>query len=149
MDTNSYINLKLEYCKHEEKGYDYLDQNIKEFYENYLRALNCIPNINSKNIYIGMWKMLSIDEINSLYEKNLYNKENIDIAFSCSDKIIIAFYNIKFSRIFFRYKDSEYEKNIIIDRKLKNKGVDFNTFISNISSSYAFNKNFNVVKPLF
>jgi hypothetical protein len=48
MDTNSYINLKLEYCKHEEKGYDYLDQNIKEFYENYLRALNCIPNINSK-----------------------------------------------------------------------------------------------------
>jgi hypothetical protein len=22
-----------------------------------------------------MWKMLSIDEINSLYEKNLYNKE--------------------------------------------------------------------------
>jgi hypothetical protein len=149
MDTNSYINSKLEYCKAEEKGYDYLDENIKEFYENYIRALNCIPNINSKNIYIGMWKRLSIDEINSLYEKNLYNKENIDIAFSRSDKIIIAFYNINFSRIFFRYRDSEYEKNIIIDRKLKNKGVDFNTFISNISSSYSFNKNFNVVKPLF
>ena len=93
--------------------------------------------------------MLSIDEINSLYEKNLYNKENIDLAFSRSDKIIIAFYNINFCRIFFRYKDSDYEKNIIIDRKLKNKGVDFNTFISNISSSYSFNKNFNIVKPLF
>ena len=149
MDNNSYINSKLEYCKAQEKGYDYLDENIKEFYENYLKALNCIPNMNSKNIYIGIWKMLSIDEINSLYEKNSYNKENIDIAFSCSDKIIIAFYNINFSRIFFRYKDSEYKKNIIIDRKLKNKGVDFNTFISNISSSYSFNKNFNVVKPLF
>lgn len=149
MDTNSYINSKLEYCKALEKGYDYLDEIIKEFYENYIRALNCIPNINSKNIYIGMWKLLSVDEINTLYEKNLYNKENIDIAFSRSDKIIIAFYNINFSRIFFRYKDSEYEKNIIIDRKLKNKGVDFNTFISNISSSYSFNKNFNVVKPLF
>ena len=149
MDTNSYINSKLEYCNAEKKGYDYLDQNIKEFYENYLRPLNCIPNMNSKYIYIGIWKMLSIDEINSLYEKNLYNKKNIDIAFSRSDKIIIAFYNIHFSRIFFRYKDSEYEKNIIIDRKFKNKGVDFNTFISNISSSYCFNKNFNIVKPLF
>jgi hypothetical protein len=93
--------------------------------------------------------MLSIDEINSLYEKNLYNKENIDIAFSRSDKIIIAFYNRKFCRIFFRYKDSDYEKHITIDRKLKNKGVDFYTFIYNISSSYSFNKNFNVVKPLF
>jgi len=124
MDTNSYINSKLEYCKPQEKGYHYLDENIKEFYQNYLTALNCISNINSKNIYIGIWKMLSIDEINSLYEKN-------------------------FSRIFFRYKDSEYEKNIIIDRKLKNKGIDFNTFISNIFSSYSFNKNFNVVKPLF
>ena len=149
MDTNSYINSKLEYCKAQEKGYDYLDQNIKEFYENYLRALKCISNINSKNIYIGMWKMLSIDEINSLYEKNLYNKENIDIAFSRSDKIIIAFYNRNFCRIFFRYKDSDYEKHITIDRKLKNKGVDFYTFIYNISSSYTFNKNFNVVKPLF
>ena len=149
MDTNSYINSKLEYCKPQEKGYHYLDENIKEFYQNYLTALNCIPNINSKNIYIGIWKMLSIDEINSLYEKKLYNKENIDLAFSRSDKIIIAFYNINFCRIFFRYKDSEYEKNIIIDRKLKNKGIDFNTFISNIFSSYSFNKNFNVVKPLF
>lgn len=139
MDTNSYINSKLEYCKDQEKGYNYLHENIKEFYENYLTALKCIPNINSKYIYIGIWKMLSIDEINSLYEKNLYNKENIDIAF----------YNINFCRIFFRYKDSDYEKHIIIDRKLKNKGVDFNTFISNISSSYTFNKNFNVVKPLF
>ena len=124
MDTNSYINSKLEYCKPQEKGYHYLDENFKEFYQNYLTALNCIPNINSKNIYIGIWKMLSIDEINSLYEKNFF-------------------------RIFFRYKYSEYEKNIIIDRKLKNKGVDFNSFISNISSSYSFNKNFNVVKPLF
>lgn len=51
MDTNSYINSKLEYCKGQEKGYHYLDQNIKEFYENYLRALNSIPNINTKNIY--------------------------------------------------------------------------------------------------
>ena len=149
MDTNSYINSNLEYCKSQDKGYDYLDENIKEFYENYLTGLKCIPNMNTKNIYIGIWKMLSIDEINTLYEKNLYNKENIDIAFSRSDKIIIAFYNINFSRIFFRYKDSKYEKNIIIDRKMKNKGVDFNSFISNISSSYSFNKNFNVVKPLF
>ena len=149
MDTNSYIDTKLDYCKAKEKGYHYLDKNIKEFYDNYHNSLNCIPNINSKNIYIGIWKMLSIDEINSLYEKNLYNKENIDIAFSCSDKIIIAFYNINFSRIFFRYKDSEYEKNIIIDRKLKNKGIDFNIFIYNISSSHSLNRNFNVVKPIF
>lgn len=149
MDTNSYINSKLEYCKAQEKGYDYLDDNIKEFYQNYLTALKCIPNINSKNIYIGIWKMLNIDEINSLYEKNLYNKENIDIAFSRSDKIIIAFYNTNFNRIFFRYKDSYYEKHITIDRKLKNKGTDFNTFISNISSCCSLNKNLSVVKPLF
>jgi len=45
MDTNSYINSKLEYCKPQEKGYHYLDENIKEFYQNYLTALNCIPNI--------------------------------------------------------------------------------------------------------
>ena len=149
MDTNSYINSKLEYCKAEEKGYDYLDENIKEFYQNYFRALNCIPNMNSKNIYIGIWKILSVDEINSLYEKNLYNKENIDIAFSRSDKIIIAFYNRNFCRIFFRYKDSDYQKNIIIDRKLKNKGVDFNNFISNISTGLCNNKYFNIIKPIF
>lgn len=149
MDTNSYINSKLEYCKAEEKGYDYLDENIKEFYQNYFRALNCIPNMNSKNIYIGIWKILSVDEINSLYEKNLYNKQNIDIAFSNSDKIIIAFYNIEYSKIFFRYKDSDYQKNIIIDRKLKNKGVDFNNFISNISIGLCNNKYFNIIKPIF
>lgn len=149
MDTNSYINSKLEYCKAEEKGYDYLDENIKEFYQNYFRALNCIPNMNSKNIYIGIWKILSVDEINSLYEKNLYNKENIDIAFSRSDKIIIAFYNIEYSKIFFRYKDSDYQKNIIIDRRLKNKGVYFNNFISNISTGLCNNKYFNIIKPIF
>lgn len=149
MDTNSYINSKLEYCKAEEKGYDYLDENIKEFYQNYFRALNCIPNMNSKNIYIGIWKILSVDEINSLYEKNLYNKQNIDIAFSNSDKIIIAFYNIEYSKIFFRYKDSDYQKNIIIDRRLKNKGVYFNNFISNISTGLCNNKYFNIIKPIF
>lgn len=149
MDTNLYINSKLEYYKAQEKGYDYLDENIKEFYENYLNAFNSIINIYSKNIYIGLWKFLNIDEINNLYEKNLYNKENIDFAFSNSDKNIIAFYNINFCKIFFRYKDSNYDKHIIIHKKLKNKGIDFDTFIFNISSSYSFNTNFNVVKPLF
>ena len=144
MDTNSYINLSDIH-----QIFENLDESIKEFYNNFLKLFNDICDINTKNIYIGNWKLLSINQINTIYEKNLYNKQNIDIAFSNSEKIIIAFYNIEYSKIFFRYKDSDYQKNIIIDRRLKNKGVYFNNFISNISTSLCNNKYFNIIKPIF
>lgn len=144
MDTNSYINLSDNH-----QIFENLDESIKEFYNNFLKLFNHTCDINTKNIYIGNWKLLSINQINTIYEKNLYNKQNIDIAFSNSEKIIIAFYNIEYSKIFFRYKDSDYQKNIIIDRRLKNKGVYFNNFISNISTGLCNNKYFNIIKPIF
>ena len=89
MDTNSYINLSDIH-----QIFENLDESIKEFYNNFLKLFNDTYDINTKNIYIGNWKLLSINQINTIYEKNLYNKQNIDIAFSNSEKIIIAFYNI-------------------------------------------------------
>ena len=144
MDTNSYINLS-----DNDQIFENLDESIKEFYNNFLKLFNDTCDINTKNIYIGNWKLLSINQINTIYEKNIYNKQNIDFAFSNSEKIIIAFYNIEYSKIFFRYKDSDYQKNIIIDRRLKNKGVYFNNFISNISTGLCNNKYFNIIKPIF
>lgn len=130
--------------------FENLDENIKEFYYNFFKLYNnetC--DINSKNIYIGNWKMLSVNEINTIYKKNIYNKQNIDFAFNNSEKIIVAFYNSQYNRIFFRYKDSDYEKYINIDRKLKNKGVSFNNFITNIASGLCNNIYLNIIKPIF
>ena len=144
MDTNSYINL-LDNCS----IFDNLHENIKEFYNNFLKLFNDACDINTKNIYIGNWKLLSINQINTIYKKNIYNKQNIDFAFNNSEKIIIAFYNTEYNKIFFRYKDSDYEKHIIIDRKLKNKGINFNNFITNITTGLCNNIHFNMIKPIF
>ncbi len=144
MDTNSYINLS-----DNDQIFENLDESIKEFYNNFLKLFNDTCDINTKNIYIGNWKLLSINQINTIYKKNIYNKQNIDFAFNNSEKIIIAFYNTEYNKIFFRYKDSDYQKNIIIDRRLKNKGVYFNNFISNISTGLCNNKYFNIIKPIF
>lgn len=144
MDTNSYINLS-----DNDQIFENLDESIKEFYNNFLKLFNDTCDINTKNIYIGNWKLLSINQINTIYEKNIYNKQNIDFAFNNSEKIIIAFYNTEYNKIFFRYKDFDYQKNIIIDRRLKNKGVYFNNFISNISTGLCNNKYFNIIKPIF
>ena len=144
MDTHSYINLLNNH-----QIFEKLDESIKEFYNNFLKLFNDTCDINTKNIYIGNWKLLSINQINTIYKKNIYNKQNIDFAFNNSEKIIIAFYNTEYNKIFFRYKDSDYQKNIIIDRRLKNKGVYFNNFISNISTGLCNNKYFNIIKPIF
>jgi len=144
MDTNSYINLSDNYYIFEN-----LHENIKEFYNNFLKLFNNTRDINTKNIYIGNWKLISINQINTIYEKNIYNKQNIDFAFNNSEKIIVAFYNTEYNKIFFRYKDSEYEKYITIDRKLKNKGINFNTFITNITTGLCNNIHFNMIKPIF
>ena len=64
MDTNSYINLS-DNCS----IFDNLHENIKEFYNNFLKLFNDTCDINTKNIYVGNWKLLTINQINTIYKK--------------------------------------------------------------------------------
>jgi hypothetical protein len=129
--------------------FEKLDENIKEFYYNFFKVYNDTCDINSINIYIGNWKLLSVNEVNIIYEKNIYNKQNIDFAVNNSEKIIVAFYNTQYNKILFRYKDTDYEKYINIDRKLKNKGITFNNFITNIASGLSSNIHLNIINPIY
>jgi len=89
MDTNSYINLS-DNCP----IFDNLHESIKEFYNNFLKLFNDTCDINAKNIYIGNWKLLSINQINTIYEKNLYNKKNIDILLLIIQKKLLLLFII-------------------------------------------------------